>query len=84
MKPSNSDKGGSKNTKNFTGGSGKCYDVATKILRTSQAINNDRSLLKTCRVADSLLRVLFRNRTLAREKFLAFRALEVAGKRAQW
>ena len=46
MKPSTTDKGGAlKNTTYFTGRSGKCYDVATKILRTPQAINNDRSLI---------------------------------------
>ena len=32
------------------GGSGECYSVATKILRTPQAIDNDRSL-----IGDSLL-----------------------------
>ena len=44
MKPSTTDKGDHQKTKYFTGGSGKSYGVATKILRTPQAINNDRSL----------------------------------------
>ena len=47
MKPSTTDKGGSLKYLTVYGGSDKCYDVATKILRTlPQAINNDRSIKK--------------------------------------
>ena len=46
MTSSTTDKGGSLKTKYFTRGSGNFYDVATKILRSPQAINNDRSLSK--------------------------------------
>ena len=46
IKPSTTHKGGSLKYSKLYGVSGKCYDVATKILRTPspQAINNDRSL----------------------------------------